>query len=56
VHGWDLFAVAAVPMAELRTRYNIPPVSAYERERTRPHDGLLRGAGHSTPAREPALA
>jgi hypothetical protein len=56
VHGWDLFAVAEVPMAELRGRYGIPPVSPYERERTRPHDGLLRGAGHSTPALEPALA
>ena len=49
VNGWDLFAVAEVPIAELRARYNIPPVSPYERERTAPHDGLLRGAGHSTP-------
>jgi hypothetical protein len=56
VHGWDLFSVADVPMQELRARYGIPPVSAYERERTRPHDGLLRGAGHSTPALEPAMA
>jgi len=60
VNGWDLFAVAEVPIAELRKRYNIPPVSGYERERTAPHDGLLRGPGHSTPAlvtdREVALA
>jgi len=54
VNGWDLFQVATVPIAELRARYNIPPVSPYERERTAPHDGLLRGAGHSTPVLEPA--
>jgi|GEM_PF-440217 len=50
VHGWDFWAVADVDMAELRARYNLPPVSTQERERVGGYNGLLTGSGHSTPA------
>ncbi|MEQ9330097.1 hypothetical protein [Thalassobaculum sp.] len=50
VHGWDFWAVAEVDMAELRARYNLPPISAQERRRVGGYNGLLTGSGHSTPA------
>ena len=38
-------SVASVPLAALRERYNIPPVSAWERERLVRHGGLLEEPG-----------
>jgi hypothetical protein len=50
VHGWSLWEVAQVPLPELRARYNLPPISPYERGRVTAYNGLLTGPGHSTPA------
>ncbi|GHD41922.1 hypothetical protein GCM10017083_06340 [Thalassobaculum fulvum] len=50
VHGWDFWAVAEVDMAELRARYNLPPISEPERRKVGGYNGLLTGSGHSTPA------
>lgn len=50
VHDWDFWAVAETDMAELRARYNLPPISAQERRRVGGYNGLLTGTGHSTPA------
>jgi len=50
VHGWDFWAVAEVDMAELRARYNLPPISERERRKVGGYNGLLTGSGHSTPA------
>lgn len=54
VNGWSLWDVVDVPMAELRTRYNLPPISDWERERIAVNNGLLSGPGHSTNAEAPA--
>jgi len=50
VSGWDLWAVADVPAAELRSRYNLPPIPARERESIMSVNALLTGPGYSTPA------
>ena len=50
VSGWDFGTVAHVPAAELRSRYNIPPISARERESIMSVNALLTGPGYSTPA------
>jgi hypothetical protein len=49
VNGWSLWDVAEIPMADLRARYNLPPISADERSRIMAYNGLLTGPGHSTP-------
>lgn len=54
VNGWSLWDVVELPMAEVRRRYNLPPIDASERGRIQEYNGLLTGPGHSTP--EPALA
>jgi hypothetical protein len=50
VHRWDLWEVVEVPLAELRARYNVPPITAPERAQIMGFNGLLTGPGHSTPA------
>lgn len=50
VNGWDLWAVVDVPMHELRARYNLPPISAWELERISLNNGLLTGPGHPMPS------
>jgi hypothetical protein len=42
---WDFWAVAPVPLQELRTRYGLPPFSEAEKEALASHNGLLADPG-----------
>ncbi|MDR3534861.1 MAG: hypothetical protein P4L71_00045 [Acetobacteraceae bacterium] len=44
---WDLFAVAAMPLPDLRAMYSLPAFSAHERRTLATHNGLLAGPGYS---------
>jgi hypothetical protein len=48
VHGWDVWEVAEMNIHELRTRYNIPALTDWERARITAYNGLLCGSGYST--------
>jgi hypothetical protein len=48
--GWDMWAVTALPLPELRSRYNLPPFSDQERETLAVYDGLLTGPGFTLAA------
>ncbi|MBN8928210.1 MAG: hypothetical protein BGO51_05695 [Rhodospirillales bacterium 69-11] len=50
MHGWDLWSVAALPLPELRARYNLPPFSEAETRELVGHNGLLTGPGYTLAA------
>jgi hypothetical protein len=47
--GWDFWDYVEVPACELRSRYNLPPISQEERDSVSVFNALLTGPGYSTP-------
>lgn len=47
--GWTFWDHVEVPAGELRSRYNLPPISQQERDSVSVTNALLTGPGYSTP-------
>lgn len=52
---WDFWAVAPIPLQELRARYDLPAFSEAERIPLASHNGLLTGPGFTIPSMAGAL-
>jgi len=46
--GWDFWDYVEIPACELRSRYNLPPISQEERDSVSVFNALLTGPGYST--------